>query len=142
MELEDLDSISKNDFLPLLQFNIKQELLDHNVVGTATGTGGGVDSDVDMGAVMVTANSSSGSNSGGGGGGNMNNGNSLGTASGPGESAGAGESIGNLCDSVQKQVRLERPLFTDTRHRKYRRPCWRGHRLSGERALGVVLRWF
>lgn len=30
MELEDLDSINKNDFLPLLPLNIKQELLDNN----------------------------------------------------------------------------------------------------------------
>ena len=29
MELEDLDSINKNDFLPLLPLNIKQELLDN-----------------------------------------------------------------------------------------------------------------
>lgn len=28
MELEDLDNISKNDFLPLLSLNVKQELLD------------------------------------------------------------------------------------------------------------------
>lgn len=28
MELEDLDSINKNDFLPLLSLNVKQELLD------------------------------------------------------------------------------------------------------------------
>lgn len=31
MELEDLDNINKNDFLPLLPSNIKQELLDNGV---------------------------------------------------------------------------------------------------------------
>lgn len=30
MELDDLDSLNKNDFLPLLSQNIKQELFDTN----------------------------------------------------------------------------------------------------------------
>lgn len=74
MELEDLDNINKNDFLPLLPLNIKQELLDNNVgaVGGSGATADGVGGIAGMG----------GSEAGGGS-----------------EPAG-----NNLCDSVQKQV--------------------------------------
>lgn len=37
MELEDLDSINKNDFLPLLPLNIKQELMDGGGGNVETG---------------------------------------------------------------------------------------------------------
>lgn len=37
MELEDLESINKNDFLPLLPLNIKQELMDGGGANVETG---------------------------------------------------------------------------------------------------------
>lgn len=37
MELEDLESINKNDFLPLLPLNIKQELMDGGGGNVETG---------------------------------------------------------------------------------------------------------
>lgn len=37
MELEDLENINKNDFLPLLPLNIKQELMDGGGGNVETG---------------------------------------------------------------------------------------------------------
>lgn len=85
MELEDLDNINKNDFLPLLPLNIKQELLDNNgsiiapTGGGEMGVGGGNNS---AGGIADGASGSGGAEASG---------------SGNGESA-------NICDSVEKQV--------------------------------------
>lgn len=126
MELEDLDNINKNDFLPLLPLNIKQELLDHNVGSAASGDSGmAVDDD------GTTAGAASGSSGGGGtpaGSGNINdttsamdssqhsrsNSNGLintrsnSTNSNGGDCGGSGknEQAANLCDNLPKQVRF------------------------------------
>lgn len=86
MELEDLDNINKNDFLPLLPLNIKQELLDSNGSLVAPTGGDGADGEGEVGNVVDDA-SGSGINP------------ADASESGNGESA-------NLCDSVEKQVSL------------------------------------
>lgn len=100
MELEDLDNINKNDFLPLLPLNIKQELLDN---GGVAGSGDGRSS---------AGGDDGGEGGGGGGAGAAGAGGSTGlhhdgVGAAMAESVGAqsrsGESA-HLCDSVQKQV--------------------------------------
>lgn len=81
MELEDLDNINKNDFLPLLPLNIKQELLENNGSAASGGAGSG--------------------SCGGGGNGDGASGSGDNIADGSG--SGNGESA-NICDSVEKQV--------------------------------------
>lgn len=94
MELEDLDNINKNDFLPLLPLNIKQELLDNNgSITTAPNDGG----EVVAGGNGEGAGGCGGNDGGASGSSSSGNGTTDVIGSGNGETA-------NICDSVEKQV--------------------------------------
>lgn len=123
MDLADLENLSKNDFLPLLPqtaaCNIKQEFFDPNdaVVGSnsgGSGSGGLAAIVAGDGTEAITAAAAASSDNAG----NQHGGSAGSVGSG---SNAVEQSIGSLCDSVQKQVSLTRKHATNDGRMKSRR---------------------